>query len=357
MRQSIDILRHSLFLNCLIALNWDMEKMIAKSLLINLIGFAKERGVELSGVLSRLKFNFSDEVQMVLFETYAEVFDHVMKGTGDENLGLHLGQSYNFAALGIVGQIIQVSRTLEGGVTKAIEFFNLFSNVLSVNLHKQSNYFSLDFELDRECLNRYPEACKHLVISSITFSFREIHYLTLKQTFPQEVSLDFDIHNKEEFTSVFKQPVKFKAGANKISFNNRILSEKIQFSDYELLMVLEAVARQRIDQAKGDQNSFIQNLKSLIYKLLEPEFPSLSLIARNLNMSERSLQRKLRAEGTSFSRVVSEIRKEIALDYLKKDLSIKEISYLLGYSEASVFINAFKKWYHDSPANYRLTLR
>lgn len=333
-----------------------MEKMIAKSLLMNLVGFSKERGVELSSILKRLELDLSDDIQFVPIGQYADVFDHVLRETGDENLGLHLGEYYNFAALGIVGQIIQVSKTLEEGVLKAIEFFSLFSNVLSVSLQKHSSTFSLNFEVDKESLSQFPETCRHLVISSMTFSFREIHYLTLKHTFPQEVSIDFDVKNKEEFSKVFKHPVQFNSAGNTISFSNNILSEKIQFSDFELLLVLEGVARQRLEQVLQQQNTFTNNLKSLIYRLLEPEFPSLSLIARNLHMSERSLQRKLKAEGTSYSKVISEIRKEIALDYLKKDLSIKEISYLLGYAEASVFINAFKKWYHDSPANYRSTL-
>ena len=76
-------------------------------------------------------------------------------------------------------------------------------------------------------------------------------------------------------------------------------------------------------------------------------------MAANLNLSPRSLQRKLGQEGTSYSAITEEIKKDLAISYLEKDLSIKEVSYLMGYSEPSTFVTAFKKWFGKTPLGFR----
>jgi AraC-like DNA-binding protein len=73
-----------------------------------------------------------------------------------------------------------------------------------------------------------------------------------------------------------------------------------------------------------------------------------------LRLSRRTLQRRLKAEKTSFQKVLTEVRAELAVNYLK-DARLKslEIAMLLGYSNISSFTTAFKSWYNVPPAEYR----
>jgi AraC-like DNA-binding protein len=79
-------------------------------------------------------------------------------------------------------------------------------------------------------------------------------------------------------------------------------------------------------------------------------------VARRLGMTPRSLQRRLKDEGTVFQTVRDEMRRELADQYLKKGMSLAEISFLLGFSEPSAFFRAFKRWTGLTPMERRDTL-
>ncbi|MGD8803865.1 MAG: helix-turn-helix transcriptional regulator [Gammaproteobacteria bacterium] len=83
-----------------------------------------------------------------------------------------------------------------------------------------------------------------------------------------------------------------------------------------------------------------------------------NLIARELNLSERSLQRKLKERGTSFRALLDNVRKMAAIQYIKNPVnSMSDIAFLLGFSEQSAFSRAFKKWTGTSPIKYRNSLK
>jgi AraC-like DNA-binding protein len=75
---------------------------------------------------------------------------------------------------------------------------------------------------------------------------------------------------------------------------------------------------------------------------------------RALRLSRRTFQRRLKAEKTSFQKILNEVRAELAINYLR-DARLKslEIAMLLGYSNISSFTTAFKSWYNMPPAKYR----
>ncbi|HEY5644061.1 MAG TPA: helix-turn-helix domain-containing protein [Woeseiaceae bacterium] len=76
-----------------------------------------------------------------------------------------------------------------------------------------------------------------------------------------------------------------------------------------------------------------------------------------LRLSRRTLQRRLKAERTSFQKILTEVRAELAINYLRDArLRLMEIAMLLGYSNISSFTTAFKSWYDMPPAQYRQKL-
>ncbi|HVK77274.1 MAG TPA: helix-turn-helix transcriptional regulator [Kofleriaceae bacterium] len=78
------------------------------------------------------------------------------------------------------------------------------------------------------------------------------------------------------------------------------------------------------------------------------------VVARRLGMSERTLQRRLKDEGTTFAVLVDEVRTDLARMYLADDrLAVYEVAFLLGFSEPSAFNRAFKRWLGTSPREYR----
>ena len=118
--------------------------------------------------------------------------------------------------------------------------------------------------------------------------------------------------------------------------------------------------RQLTDQAEKYLRSLYQQddiagqLRRKLAELMSYGEANADAACRALKLSRRTLQRRLKAERTSFQKILKEVRAELAINYLR-DARLKslEIAMLLGYSNISTFTTAFKSWYNVPPAEYR----
>lgn len=95
-----------------------------------------------------------------------------------------------------------------------------------------------------------------------------------------------------------------------------------------------------------------QVLQVLLLKLEGGE-PQFGAVARQLPTSERTLQRRLKEEGTCFSEVLDELRRELALRYTEEGVELDEISIRLGFAHSTALHRAFKRWTRTTPGEYR----
>ncbi len=121
-----------------------------------------------------------------------------------------------------------------------------------------------------------------------------------------------------------------------------------------------SVYRQLTDQAEkylkslNSGDNVVAQLKRRLADLLAQGEANADAACRALRLSRRTLQRRLKAEKTSFQKVLTEVRAELAVRYLKdKRIKALEVAMLLGYSNISSFTTAFKSWYDMPPAEYR----
>jgi len=137
---------------------------------------------------------------------------------------------------------------------------------------------------------------------------------------------------------------------------NSYVEERVITSDYKLLQILVQHAREKL-VALNVEFGFVTVVKQSILHLVKPQFPTIEQVAANLNLSVRTLQRRLTAEGVTYKLLLDELKQQLALDYLKnKELSIREIAYLLDYAEPSSFIRSFKRWTGETPKAYKLKI-
>lgn len=101
-------------------------------------------------------------------------------------------------------------------------------------------------------------------------------------------------------------------------------------------------------------DSLVIQLKRMLTDLMAGGEANADAACRALRLSRRTLQRRLKAERTSFQKVLTEVRAELAVRYLSdRRLKSLEVAMLLGYSNLSSFTTAFKSWYDMPPAAYR----
>lgn len=157
----------------------------------------------------------------------------------------------------------------------------------------------------------------------------------------------------QPYTDFFQCPVSFGHDRTTVVFSADYLSLPIRFGDAGLRMLLEQQAEALL-RTLPDNDVFEHDLQQALVRGLHRGEPTLEKVAYGLNVSTRTLQRRLSERGLQFHALLETTRLELARDYLADpNLSLTEIALLLGYSEQSAFTRAFKRWTGLTPRQAR----
>lgn len=158
----------------------------------------------------------------------------------------------------------------------------------------------------------------------------------------------------ERYQRYFSCPVEFDCQRNEYWINSELLAVPARYANHDAFELCSRQCQGALDALK-ENDSLIRALKYYIGE--QPSFPKLDNAARYLGYSSRALRRKLEDLGSGFSALVTEVKTAQAQLLLRKsDLSIREVSELLGYTEVTNFRRAYRSWTGASPSDYRLGL-
>lgn len=164
--------------------------------------------------------------------------------------------------------------------------------------------------------------------------------------------------NLSPYRERFHAPLQFNQPDSAILFDAGFLSLPVFWADASLLETLESYARKQIHQIFLSETWSQRVAEILSERLMRGEPFGLGDIVGGIGVSTRSLQEKLKGEGTSYRNFLADVRKQTALSCLKDDrISLCDIAFLLGFSEQSVFNRAFKRWTGLSPKAYLIEVK
>jgi len=154
--------------------------------------------------------------------------------------------------------------------------------------------------------------------------------------------------NLSRFKKFFGVPIIFGSELNITYFQKSTVEKNLVTANPDLTRVNDKVMADYL--ASLDTNNIDMLVKAKVLDCLASGRVSEEFIAQSINMSTRSLQRRLKGNETSFKQLLDETRKELAAQYIEnQEIAINEITYLLGFSEPSNFSRAFKRWNGLSP--------
>jgi len=160
----------------------------------------------------------------------------------------------------------------------------------------------------------------------------------------------------EDFESLLRAPLQFGAARTCLVFDAESIERALDGGNPELARQHDAIAAQYLAQIERD-NIQGRVRDALTQRLAQGE-PSQEDVAELLNMSARTLQRKLGDGGTTYKEILDETRRVLALAYLSTPRhTVSEVTYLLGFSAGSSFTRAFRRWTGQSPSDWRARLQ
>ncbi|MFB1099392.1 helix-turn-helix domain-containing protein [Terribacillus sp. JSM ZJ617] len=151
----------------------------------------------------------------------------------------------------------------------------------------------------------------------------------------------------------FGCPIQVGAERNRLILDRRELDHPFVSYNDELLKILTPVLDETLKKHRRS-NSLKEIVKWILERSLTKEKLDLQDVAGELGMSERTLQRRLTGEQTSFKELVRDVRHKQAREYLADpSLDLKEVAFLLGYKDQSSFYRAFRFWEGNTPLKWR----
>ncbi|CAH0122797.1 MULTISPECIES: AraC family transcriptional regulator [unclassified Paenibacillus] len=150
--------------------------------------------------------------------------------------------------------------------------------------------------------------------------------------------------------------IRIGAQYNRLTLLRRDLDRPFVSYNEELLEVLTPVLDRSLDEQQCGR-SITEMVKWIMKRSLAGGRPDIQAVAGELGMSDRTLQRRLADEGTSFKHLLTQARRELAREYLADPaIDMKEVAFLLGYEDQNSFYRAFRLWEGHTPSNWRAKL-
>jgi AraC-like DNA-binding protein len=158
--------------------------------------------------------------------------------------------------------------------------------------------------------------------------------------------------NRERFDELFEAPISFAGEDDALYIDSEIVREPLATANPELVRINDRIATDYLAQL--DRSDLGMRVRSKLIEQLPAGHFSEGEIASAINVSQRSLQRKLREQGMTFTQLVENTRRELSLQYVRdSNYSFNEVAFLLGFTEPANFSRAFKRWYGHSPSQFR----
>ncbi len=267
-----------------------------------------------------------------------------------QSFALRLGQRMRSGHHGFLGHAMMCARTLGESLNTLERFAGTRGIPASYRIRQHGDGAILLFELTTPVGHLRTHYLEWALMTALSPSLDEC---AAREAGPRRVSLDYpEPGYREVYDELIPCPIDFDAEENAIFFTTRALQTPLLNSNEAIRDFCE----RRCELILADLEAGGELADRVRSQLLAglPPFPTAEATARSLHISSRALRRRLHAEGTSFRRLVQQVRKQLACRYLREcELTVDQVARLLGYAETAPFSRAFRSWTGRSPSEFR----
>ncbi|GEP02897.1 AraC family transcriptional regulator [Methylobacterium oxalidis] len=317
------------------------------------VAHAAEAGLDIRPLLRRTGLTprqIEDRQARVGAAGQAMLLDLVAGCLGDDLLGFRLGCSFEVREIGLVYYVMASAPTLGDAFRRAERYSAITNEGIVPTL---SGYGGIRIRIDYVDVPRHE--ARQQTEFWLTAMVRVARELSGRRLRPTTFALAHGRHPGSRTMEAFLGcPIAFDAEADEIGFQAGAAETPLAGADPYLHQLLRGYCEEALSHRDRPRESLRTRVENAVVPLLPHGRPLVDDIARSLGMSQRTLSRRLAGEGLTFERVLEELRRDLALRYLRDDhLPTSRIAWLLGFQEVAAFTNAFRRWTGRTPSQVR----
>jgi AraC-like DNA-binding protein len=324
-----------------------------------LLELAVRKGADRQALATRSGIDLNaleDQDNRIALAKYVSLMRAGQALTGDPALALHFGEAFEMTELSIVGLIGMTCETFADAFEQLGRFAQL---IIDVEVDDPGGRrLVLSRETDGVWMvdtRKNPNAIPELTESSFARMAAASRQKAAGRPFVKEIHVTHAAPaHAAEYDRVFQVPVIFESDRNALLMaDDSVLATKIPNPSRYVFGVLSERAEALLKELESS-SSTRGRVESLLMPILHKGETGMDAIAAKMGLSRQTLLRKLKAEGTTFEKVLDDLRHRLAVDYLSgRRVSVNETAYLVGFSEPAAFSRAFKRWTGASPRSLR----
>jgi AraC-like DNA-binding protein len=289
-------------------------------------------------------------------EQYSRLCLELVHELGDESVGLMQDVQTPVGTTRLIALSMINSSNLAAALRRGIEF----NAVCRVRQGAEVENRLLVDEQDKEAVLTYlcsddPPGVQHSVLCNLAMWMRFAGWLIGQHI---DITSAACAGPQPDFTAgirhFFPCPVSYDQPANAVTFSARHLDAELLRDEDDLHEFLKLAPYYMVIEPHEASRSITHRIRELLGDDFREEMPSFEELTGLLNMSARTLRRRLEKEGTSYQRIKDNARRDVAITMLSRDgMTVSEVAEMVGFSDPSAFHRSFKKWTGQSPGSYR----
>ncbi|MCK8503205.1 AraC family transcriptional regulator [Myxococcus fulvus] len=293
--------------------------------------------------------DLDDPELRVPYAVLDDLLEEMASLSGDANLGLHLARVDMVDLDDPATFVVLTSATLRDSMERGVRYQRVWGDGERFRMEDTARGVRMRFTP----VGAWRPAHRHLVEAALSqfvtgvraFTGEDVHPLRVRfaHPAPQDVS---------EHQALFQAPLEFDAPFSDIEFSHEDASRPFVHADTLLHAMFERLAQRALEKLPA-LSTTADRVREQVRQALSGGDASFQAVARALRVPPRTLQRRLAEEGHSYAGIVDTLRRELSGIYLRRRMSIAEVSFLLGYAEPAAFHRAFKRWWGLSPERFR----
>jgi AraC-like DNA-binding protein len=327
------------------------EGQLRVSILVHLPQVFQDLGCDPTGLLAEMEVDpalLRDPENTIAFRTAGRILARGVEQTGCRHIGLLIGQKGEVSTLGVVGLLAENSPDVGTALRSVTQHLHLHDRGAVATLEQRGDLAYLGYGVYEPDV----PGCDQIYAGAIAVAYRIMQGLCGAGWRPTEVLLPIRRPGDQEpYKRFFGAPLRFDADRCALVFPASWLRQPVAAADPAVRESMEPLIAALERRQKG---KIAAKVRRALRALLVTGHVSEGTVAQAFAMHRRTLNRRLKDEGTTFRRLLEEARCELARQLLRdSDAAVDEIASSLGYSGPSAFGRAFRRWSGYAPQAWR----